>query len=98
MSNLRGWALYVAAVAVGLAPGLLVLSTGFIARLLLRVAEMFQPKAERLRRQRITNHDLGLATRTAHDADLLEPNGDRLAVRHRLHPHPPAERLKELVD
>jgi hypothetical protein len=98
MSNLRGWAVYLAAVGVGLAPGLLVLSTGFIARLLLRVAEMFHPKAEQLRRQRITNHDPRLARMSANVSDVLEPDGDRLAVRHRLYPHPPAERLKELVD
>jgi hypothetical protein len=84
------------AVAVGLAPGLLVLSTGFISRLLLRVAGMLQPKAEQLRRQRITNHDLRFATMS--DSDVLVPDGNRPAVRHHLHPHSPKERLTELVD
>jgi hypothetical protein len=45
----------VAAVAIGLAPGLPVLSTGFIARLLLHAAEMLQPKTEQPRPQQITN-------------------------------------------
>jgi hypothetical protein len=98
MGNLPPWAGSITAAAVGLAPGLLVLSTRFIGRLLLRVAEMFQPKAEQRRRQQITNHDLPFATMSANESDVLEPDGDRLAVRHHLHRHSPKERLTELVD
>jgi hypothetical protein len=43
MGNLPPWVESIVTVAVGLAPGLLALSTGFIGRLLLRAAEMFQP-------------------------------------------------------
>jgi flagellar basal body-associated protein FliL len=98
VSNLRSWAVYVAAIAIGLAPGLLVLSTGFIARLLLHVAEMLQPKAEQPPPQKITNPGPFLAKVNANVTDLMEPNGDRVALRHHLHPHSPAEPLTEPAD
>jgi hypothetical protein len=60
MVNLPSWAGSIVAVAVGLAPGLLVLSTGFIARFLHRLtpsrAKMRQPDASRPREQ--PDHDL----------------------------------------
>jgi hypothetical protein len=87
-----------AALVVGLAPGLLVLSTGFIGRFLLRVAAMLAPKPEKPRPGQITDHDLRLVRANANVSDDLEPDSDRLAVRHHLHSHSPAERLKELVD
>ena len=71
MSNLRSCTVYVAAVAIGLAPGLLVLSTGFIARLLLHVAEMLQPKAEQPCPQQITNSGPRLAKVNANGTDLI---------------------------
>jgi hypothetical protein len=98
MSNLGSWAAYVAAVAIGLAPGLRVLSTGFIARLLLHVAEMLQPKAEQPRPQQITNPGPFLANVKANVTDLMEPDGGQVALRHHLHPHSPAERVTEPAD
>ena len=82
--------------AVALAPSLLVLSAGRIGRLLRRVApsraEMRrQPKASQPREQQITISAWRKVS--ANDLNLLEPNGDRLAVRH--HPHSPAERVTE---
>jgi hypothetical protein len=79
---------------------LLVLSTGFIARLLRRLApsraEMRHPKALQPREQQITISAWRKVN--ANVPDLLEPDGDRLAIRHHLHPHPAAERLTEPVD
>jgi hypothetical protein len=58
MDNLAPWAGSIVAVAVGLAPGLLVLSAGRIGRLLRRLApsraEMRQPEAPQPREQQIT--------------------------------------------
>jgi hypothetical protein len=97
MGDLRSWAVYVAAVSVALAPGLLVLSTGFIGRLLLRIAEMLQPRAAQHPPQQLTNHDFRSSRMKANVSDLLEPDGDRLAARHHLHHHSPAERVTEPV-
>jgi hypothetical protein len=95
MGNLRSCAVYVAAVAVALAPGVSVLSTGLIGRFLLRIAEMLQPRAGHHPPRQITNYDFRSSKMNASVSDLLEPDGDRLAVRHYLHPHSPAERVTE---
>jgi hypothetical protein len=84
--------------AVALAPGLLVLSAGRIGRLLCRLtlsrAEMRrQPKASQLREQQITISAWRKVS--ANDSNLLEPNGDRLAVRHHPDPHSLAKRVTE---
>jgi hypothetical protein len=64
MGNPRSWAGYMAAVAVGLAPDQLVLSTGSIGRLLRRLApsraEMRQPESAAAARA-ANHHDLRLA-------------------------------------
>jgi hypothetical protein len=97
MGNLRSCAGYVAALAVALAPGLLVLSTGVIARLLHRLAtsraKTLQPDASQPREQQITISAWRKVNTNL--SDRLEPDGDRLAVRHHLHRHSPAERLTE---
>jgi hypothetical protein len=95
MGNLRSWGGYLAAVVVGLAPGFLVLSTSFIGRFLLRVAAMLGPKPERPRQQQI---DFRLVKANANVSDHLESDGDRLAVRHHLHPYSTSERLIEPAD
>jgi hypothetical protein len=98
MGDLRSWGGYLAALVVGLAPGVLVLSTGFIGQFLLRLAAMLAPKPEQPRPQEITDHDLRLAKVSANVSDRLEPDSDRLAVSHHLHPRSTAERLTEPAD
>ena len=83
--------------AVGVAPGLVVLSTGFPSVIAPRRPVMRKASAEMGAAARATDHDLCLARMKANVSDVLEPGGDRLAVGDHIHSYSAAHRLTDLT-